>query len=224
MPKIHAVRLLDTDPANDMEPVVTKQAFGSLFNAKGTFDALFTVSRQDFDGTSIWTLRPDKKACALEHDDPERGRYAEHFQTIQRMREVVDNRIPGSSASVALCISGYIDPESHKPAGYIPYCRYTHPKKLGNENVYVIYHKLAREVVLFITPGFEYRKLAGVFMCRFGAITSFDTVCSWCGAVACNLKKCPCGMSRYCNVGCQKSHWSLHRPQCPTSKSYVDIS
>jgi predicted DsbA family dithiol-disulfide isomerase len=57
-----------------------------------------------------------------------------------------------------------------------------------------------------------------------GIVSSFETVCSWCGAMSGSLRKCPCKMSTYCDADCQHRHWKLHKPQCPSSKSYVNIS
>ncbi|KAG7446986.1 uncharacterized protein BT62DRAFT_980509 [Guyanagaster necrorhizus] len=39
--------------------------------------------------------------------------------------------------------------------------------------------------------------------------------CSWCGTPSAVLRKCSrCGQTRYCDTGCQKSHWTDHKRQC----------
>lgn len=39
--------------------------------------------------------------------------------------------------------------------------------------------------------------------------------CSWCSNPSAILKKCSgCAATRYCDAGCQKSHWSEHKKQC----------
>ncbi|KAI0351545.1 hypothetical protein OH77DRAFT_1411022 [Trametes cingulata] len=39
--------------------------------------------------------------------------------------------------------------------------------------------------------------------------------CSWCGNPSAVLRKCAgCGKTRYCDAGCQKSHWSEHKVEC----------
>ncbi|CDO78081.1 hypothetical protein BN946_scf184702.g2 [Trametes cinnabarina] len=39
--------------------------------------------------------------------------------------------------------------------------------------------------------------------------------CSWCGNPSAVLRKCGgCGNTRYCDSGCQKSHWSEHKLDC----------
>ncbi|KAI0697339.1 hypothetical protein C8T65DRAFT_755476 [Cerioporus squamosus] len=39
--------------------------------------------------------------------------------------------------------------------------------------------------------------------------------CSWCGNPSAVLRRCGgCGKTRYCDGGCQKSHWSDHRSEC----------
>ncbi|KAI3608515.1 hypothetical protein WG66_000942 [Moniliophthora roreri] len=44
--------------------------------------------------------------------------------------------------------------------------------------------------------------------------------CSWCYNPSAVLRKCAgCGLTRYCDIGCQKSHWSAHKKQCKTASS-----
>ncbi|KAI9068811.1 hypothetical protein FKP32DRAFT_1587402 [Trametes sanguinea] len=39
--------------------------------------------------------------------------------------------------------------------------------------------------------------------------------CSWCGDASAVLRKCGgCGRTRYCDSGCQKSHWGEHKVEC----------
>jgi hypothetical protein len=38
-------------------------------------------------------------------------------------------------------------------------------------------------------------------------------LCSWCGAQASTMLRCPCDGARYCNAACQQRHWPTHRPQ-----------
>ncbi|TFK49395.1 hypothetical protein OE88DRAFT_1737014 [Heliocybe sulcata] len=39
--------------------------------------------------------------------------------------------------------------------------------------------------------------------------------CSWCGNPSAVLRKCSgCSKTRYCDAGCQKSHWSTHKSLC----------
>ncbi|KAG7097635.1 hypothetical protein E1B28_004967 [Marasmius oreades] len=39
--------------------------------------------------------------------------------------------------------------------------------------------------------------------------------CSWCGNPSAVLRKCSgCGLTRYCDSGCQKSHWTEHKKTC----------
>ncbi|KAI0672651.1 hypothetical protein C8Q78DRAFT_1020664 [Trametes maxima] len=39
--------------------------------------------------------------------------------------------------------------------------------------------------------------------------------CTWCGNPSAALRKCSgCGKTKYCDVGCQKSHWSEHKAKC----------
>ncbi|KAG2111771.1 hypothetical protein BD769DRAFT_1630248 [Suillus cothurnatus] len=41
--------------------------------------------------------------------------------------------------------------------------------------------------------------------------------CSWCGNPSAALRKCSgCEKARYCDGGCQKSHWSEHKATCRT--------
>ncbi|PPQ66949.1 hypothetical protein CVT26_009980 [Gymnopilus dilepis] len=42
--------------------------------------------------------------------------------------------------------------------------------------------------------------------------------CSWCGNPSAALRKCSgCAKTRYCDAGCQKSHWQDHKRVCKTS-------
>ncbi|EEB89740.1 hypothetical protein MPER_12130, partial [Moniliophthora perniciosa FA553] len=44
--------------------------------------------------------------------------------------------------------------------------------------------------------------------------------CSWCFNPSAVLRKCAgCGLTRYCDIGCQKSHWSAHKKQCKATSS-----
>ncbi|CAA7261160.1 unnamed protein product [Cyclocybe aegerita] len=45
--------------------------------------------------------------------------------------------------------------------------------------------------------------------------------CSWCGNPSALLRKCRgCSKARYCDVGCQKSHWrDNHKKVCKSSSS-----
>ncbi|KAI9068810.1 hypothetical protein FKP32DRAFT_1754236 [Trametes sanguinea] len=44
--------------------------------------------------------------------------------------------------------------------------------------------------------------------------------CSWCRNPSAVLRKCSgCGNARYCDHGCQKSHWSEHRADCKGRQS-----
>ncbi|KAF4563765.1 hypothetical protein EYR40_003098 [Pleurotus pulmonarius] len=44
--------------------------------------------------------------------------------------------------------------------------------------------------------------------------------CSWCGAPSAALRKCGgCTKARYCDSGCQKSHWKDHKKSCTRQKS-----
>ena len=219
----------DAEDQAAMDPVITQKAFRSIFHARDTFKALFTVSRQSFGELFIYTLVPSPVGSHAELltrcPADEMAPYAEHFWNIQRVRTANGaNCVPGSSASARLSLSVAIDFASGKVLGYTTYCRYTHPEKLGEKNVFAFYHKILREVVLVVIPGPEYARNATRIVCAMGVVASFDTVCSWCGAMAGTLLRCPCKMSRYCDADCQRRHWSLHRPQCPTSKRYVDIS
>ncbi|RPD52707.1 hypothetical protein L227DRAFT_514423, partial [Lentinus tigrinus ALCF2SS1-6] len=39
--------------------------------------------------------------------------------------------------------------------------------------------------------------------------------CSWCGALSVSLKKCKgCGSARYCDIMCQRGHWTEHKQAC----------
>ncbi|KAH9848834.1 hypothetical protein C2E23DRAFT_409155 [Lenzites betulinus] len=39
--------------------------------------------------------------------------------------------------------------------------------------------------------------------------------CSWCGNPSAVLRKCGgCGTKKYCDAGCQKSHWTEHKVEC----------
>ncbi|KAF8962295.1 hypothetical protein BDZ97DRAFT_1663105 [Flammula alnicola] len=39
--------------------------------------------------------------------------------------------------------------------------------------------------------------------------------CSWCGNPSAVLRKCArCSKTRYCDAGCQKSHWTNHKKEC----------
>ncbi|RPD71460.1 hypothetical protein L226DRAFT_176052 [Lentinus tigrinus ALCF2SS1-7] len=39
--------------------------------------------------------------------------------------------------------------------------------------------------------------------------------CSWCGNPSAVLRRCGgCGKTRYCDGGCQKSHWAEHKGEC----------
>ncbi|KAK0442095.1 hypothetical protein EV421DRAFT_594135 [Armillaria borealis] len=54
--------------------------------------------------------------------------------------------------------------------------------------------------------------------CLHPKITSNNVAlyrCSWCGTPSAVLRKCSrCGQTRYCDAGCQKSHWADHKRQC----------
>ncbi|EPQ53631.1 hypothetical protein GLOTRDRAFT_63247 [Gloeophyllum trabeum ATCC 11539] len=42
--------------------------------------------------------------------------------------------------------------------------------------------------------------------------------CSWCGNPSAVLRKCGgCNKARYCDAGCQKSHWSTHKSVCKSA-------
>ncbi|TFK71925.1 hypothetical protein BDN72DRAFT_837132 [Pluteus cervinus] len=44
--------------------------------------------------------------------------------------------------------------------------------------------------------------------------------CSWCSNPSAILRKCSgCGKTRYCDAGCQKSHWADHKKTCTTRSS-----
>ncbi|KAL0060710.1 hypothetical protein AAF712_012490 [Marasmius tenuissimus] len=44
--------------------------------------------------------------------------------------------------------------------------------------------------------------------------------CSWCGNPSAVLRKCSgCGLTRYCDAGCQRSHWNEHKKACKQATS-----
>ncbi|KAF9260549.1 hypothetical protein L218DRAFT_962365 [Marasmius fiardii PR-910] len=44
--------------------------------------------------------------------------------------------------------------------------------------------------------------------------------CSWCGSPSAVLRKCSgCGLTRYCDSGCQKSHWQEHKKNCKRAQT-----
>ncbi|EIW60332.1 uncharacterized protein TRAVEDRAFT_45581 [Trametes versicolor FP-101664 SS1] len=47
-------------------------------------------------------------------------------------------------------------------------------------------------------------------------MTSYELYrCSWCGNPSAVLRKCAgCGKTKYCDSGCQKSHWTEHKADC----------
>jgi hypothetical protein len=173
--------------------------------ADSAFADLLTIDLQRFKDTPILTmtaLGPFGECLASA-----RGRYARHFRVLQQMRIA-----RGASLPVLLSVTVVSDARSDKNTGYVAYAQCS--DRIGAETVFAFYHRVLRRVVLLISPAEEHAKAALRCICDLGVVLPFDRACGWCGAPAGGLKKCPCKGVRYCDAGCQRSHWATHRAAC----------
>lgn len=210
---------LDSE-TNGIDAIITQRSLNAIVKPE-TFEVLFTAARQAFATLVIYRMEPGSASRAVLCPVSERGRYAEHFRNIQRMKQQSGVGSPAGSVLI-LTIMLSFNCDSSKPMGYVPFCRYIHPVKLGHEIVYAFYCNQLREVALFVASGPEQESPIQAMIGRTGFTLSLTKVCSWCGRVAGGHKKCPCKKSSYCDADCQHSHWSLHRICCPcSSKSHT---
>jgi hypothetical protein len=64
-----------------------------------------------------------------------------------------------------------------------------------------------RRVIYRMSDGHQYTPIRDA--------TQDPRVCTTCGREAPKMKKCSgCRWARYCDTGCQKSHWRIHKPHC----------
>jgi hypothetical protein len=210
-------RLLDgidlNSDTNGVDGLITQRALNALVRPE-TFSVLFGAMHQAFGTLVIYRGGlmggvPSLVECPVR----ERGRYAEHFRNMRQMqRRSGENSVPGTALQLSVMLS--FDAGSGKPVGYIPFARYVHPGKLGDEVLFVVFCAQLGTVVLFVAPdaGCEDRvqRMVGPICYTL----PLSKVCSLCGKVEPRMRKCPCGLSRYCGGACQKAHWPCHKEAC----------
>jgi hypothetical protein len=197
-----------------METMVAQRAVDALLKSADTFAALSCAVGQSFDDTAMFKQRPDDSAygwSVKRHPASERGRYKEHFDNIRRVLDPGDKRnAPGTTNK--LSVSMTFDKGTQRPSGYMPVFRYTHRQKLGEEIVYLFHTEGAAALFIASCPAHETAVIRS--MLTLAGELPLSKVCSWCGKVEGRMRKCPCGLSRYCGGACQTAHWPCHKEAC----------
>ena len=206
-----------------IDAVIARQALDVLIDEPQTFAMLSLVVDQSLDGIVMFRVEPGDHASPLNISEcpvGDRSRYAEHFKNIQMIcfRGGATSRCgrdyTGCGFKAMLTVLLTFEPDSDKPSGYLPICRYTHPTKLGSEIIFLFHAEGG--VALFIAANPDHEAAVTHAMIKVGGELTLSKLCCWCGRVAAHrhLKKCPCELSRYCDVACQNAHWTRHKKAC----------
>jgi hypothetical protein len=225
---------INEDDANAMNAFITPEAMRKVLMLFETLKYLTLMLEQRLQYTPIFYYDEATGCFTRINDKVKRVKYAPYFEAIKFcinhnnsvQKEHISGKAPFNTSSYHNLSTVFIKYKEGIMPGYISFMTHKHPERLGEETIFIFYHKKLKTCCLAISPTDSElirHKISG-FLNTNSIVLPLRNICASCGLCAVDLKECDdCKVTRYCNRDCQKTHWSgAHKNICRMRKAKLD--